>query len=116
MNEEKDDFVTNVLKYLGNEVESGSGQKQPTSANDMSRAITDYCIYTYERKRKADDSSGKETRYDPEAHATSIETTTQQAAVEINTSHLTTERKHRSVRQVYTDYVNEIVSTRPFVL
>ncbi|KAM0238882.1 hypothetical protein ACHAP5_008571 [Fusarium lateritium] len=110
-NEENDDLMTNVLKYLDNEVESGSCHSQPTSANDMSRAIADYCIYTYEKKRKGEDLSDKHTRTEPEENTGSGEGTMKQRTFDGDkdvTSEQRAGRKQRSIRQVYSDYVNEI--------
>ncbi|RBR13502.1 uncharacterized protein FIESC28_08130 [Fusarium coffeatum] len=108
-NGEKDDLVANVLKYVDNEVESGSYRAPPASANDMSRVIVDYCIYAYEQKRNEDYVSGEHTREDPEANAASDGT--QVATIDDDkgvVSQQLARRKQRSIRQVYSDYVNEI--------
>jgi Mg2+ and Co2+ transporter CorA len=111
MNDEKEDLVTNVLKYLNNEVESGSCHTQPTSANDMSRAIADYCIYTYEKKREVEDGSDMHTETEPEENIGSGEKTIKEATIDGDkgvTSQQLAGRKQRSIRQVYSDYINEI--------
>ncbi|KAJ4127730.1 hypothetical protein NW768_008002 [Fusarium equiseti] len=111
MNHENDDLVTSVLKYLNNEVESGSCQRQPNSANDMSRAIADYCIYTYEKKRKDENSSDKHAGTEPGENTGNGERTTKQATIDGNkgvTSQQLAGRKQRSIRQVYSDHINEI--------
>ena len=113
MNHENGDFVTNVLKYLNNEVESGSSQTQPTSANDMSRAIADYCIYTYEKKRKEEDTSDDHTGTELEERSGISESTIKQATGNEDvgvTSEQLEWRRQRSIRQVYSDFINEIVS------
>ncbi|RFN54930.1 ankyrin repeat protein [Fusarium flagelliforme] len=109
MNDEKDDLVANVLKYIDNEVESGSYRAQPVSANDMSRVIADYCIYAYEQKRKEEYVSGEHTQKDPEANTGSDET--QVPTIDDDkgvVSQQLARRKQRSIRQVYSDHVNEI--------
>ena len=113
MTDGKDDLVSNVLKYIDNEVESGSYRAQPVSANDMSRVIVDYCIYAYEQKRKEDYASDEHTQEDPAANTGSNEKTTQQSTIYDDkdaVSRQLARRKQRSIRQVYSDYVNEIVS------
>ncbi|KAI1071858.1 hypothetical protein LB507_005427 [Fusarium sp. FIESC RH6] len=111
MTDGKDDLVSNVLKYIDNEVESGSYRAQPVSANDMSRVIVDYCIYAYEQKRKEDYDSDEHTQEDPAANTGSNEKATQQSTIYDDkdaVSRQLARRKQRSIRQVYSDYVNEI--------
>ena len=109
-NGEKDDLISNVFEYISNEVESGSYRAEPSSANDMSRVIVDYCIYAYEQKRKEDHASGEHSQEDPEANTGSDGT--QLSAIDDNSvvSQQLARRQQRSIRQVYSDYVNEIVS------
>ena len=113
MTDGKEDLVSNVLKYIDNEVESGSYRAQPVSANDMSRVIVDYCIYAYEQKRKEGYASGEHAQEDPEVNTGGNEKTTQQSPIDDDkgvVSQQLARRKQRSIRQVYSDCVNEIVS------
>lgn len=46
-----------VLEQLGKEVEAGGSASQPDSAADMCRFVVDYCIGTYERLPKTEESN-----------------------------------------------------------
>lgn len=116
MNDEKDDFIGNVLKYLGNEVECGNCQRQPTSAKDMSSAIADYCIYTYERKIMGNKAKDNHTGTEPKENTGSDKRAMKEVAIDDDkgvTSEQLVGLEQRSVRQLYSDYINEIVSRAP---
>ncbi|KAJ4315375.1 hypothetical protein N0V84_008384 [Fusarium piperis] len=51
-NDIRDNLVTDILEHLRRQVQNGSRRFGPTSATEMSRVIVDYCIGTYDRKRK----------------------------------------------------------------
>ncbi|KAI6758608.1 hypothetical protein HG530_010848 [Fusarium avenaceum] len=56
-NDIRDNLVTDILEHLRRQVENGSREFGPISASEMSRVIVDYCIGTYDRKRKSQDVS-----------------------------------------------------------
>ncbi|RMI95255.1 hypothetical protein CDV36_016417, partial [Fusarium kuroshium] len=51
-NDIRDNLVTDILEHLQKQVRNGSRQSGPTSATEMSRIIVDFCIGTYDKKRK----------------------------------------------------------------
>ncbi|RSL93591.1 hypothetical protein CEP52_013157 [Fusarium oligoseptatum] len=105
-NDRRDNLVTDILGHLQRQVENGSRRLGPTSATEMSRVIVDYCIGTYERKRKR--QTGGTTAQDQ--HQVNTHSVDQSA---------TEDEKHkeeRSIHQIFSDSINEIAQSSLFSL
>lgn len=48
----QDSLVKEILEYLNKQTDNGSHWRGPSSAAEMSRFIVNYCVGTYDRKRK----------------------------------------------------------------
>lgn len=79
-NKKEESLATVIVEHLRRQVEEGERRVQPTSALEMGKVIIDYCIGTYERKYKLDKvDEGRD------------------------------QHMERSVRQIFSDSINEIV-------
>ncbi len=86
-----ENLVMDILEHLSKQVEDGGSRSQPTSVAEMSRIIVDFCINTYERRRKQkDDQIGQD-----KAHISKKDT-------QNNIQEL-------SIRQIFSRYINKIV-------
>ncbi|KAL2691339.1 hypothetical protein Neosp_001723 [[Neocosmospora] mangrovei] len=84
----RDNLVADILEHLRRQVENGSRQFGPTSATEMGSAIVDYCIGTYDRKRRRQtggtNGAGQNTDEDGKR------------------------KEERSIHQIFSDSINEI--------
>ncbi|KAI8723086.1 hypothetical protein NCS52_00163600 [Fusarium sp. LHS14.1] len=94
----RDNLVADILEHLRRQVENGSRQFGPTSATEMGRAIVDYCIGTYDRKRRR--QTGGTTTQDQ--HQASTDAAGQSTAEDGK------RKEERSIHQIFSDSINEI--------
>lgn len=110
-NDIRDNLVTDILEHLRRQVENGSREFGPISASEISRVIVDYCIGTYDRKRKSQDVSldrCQSLRPDDTAIGDKHQVST--ARVNPNTAADGKRIEERSIHQIFSDSINEIVS------
>jgi hypothetical protein len=110
----RDSLVTDILQHLQRHVENGSRRYGPTSASEMGKVIVDYCIGTYDRKRGSQDVDID--RDQPlRGGGTTIGDQHRENTVRVNPDAATDEkRKERSIFQIFSDSINEIVSIAGF--
>ncbi|KAM6534117.1 hypothetical protein FALCPG4_007054 [Fusarium falciforme] len=93
-NDIRDNLVTDILGHLQRQVENGSRQLGPTSAAEMSQVIVDYCIGTYDRKRRRQDVNRQ--------HQVDMD------RVDQSTTEDGKHKEERSIHQIFSDSINEI--------
>ncbi|KAL6352541.1 hypothetical protein LRP88_14311 [Fusarium phalaenopsidis] len=93
-NDIRDNLVTDILGHLQRQVENGSRRLGPTSAAEMSQVIVDYCIGTYDRKRRRQDVNGQ--------HQVNMD------RVDQSTTEDGKHKEERSIHQIFSDSINEI--------
>ncbi|CAJ0546994.1 Ff.00g016210.m01.CDS01 [Fusarium sp. VM40] len=108
-NDIRDNLVTDILEHLRRQVENGSRRIGPTSASEMSRVIVDYCIGTYDRKRR---SQIVNLDRDQPLRAGGTTTGNQYRAntIGVNPNTAADEKRieERSIHQIFSDSINEI--------
>lgn len=85
--DEQNDFVLRFLDYLHQRPEGGTQGRGPASPSELSAAIVDYCVESYERNGRSLPLDGtSDQRLDP-------------GNIGVD----------RSIRQIFSDFINGIV-------
>ncbi|KAI3551249.1 hypothetical protein CSPX01_01166 [Colletotrichum filicis] len=105
-------FVKNILTHLRGRVEGSNFRQGPRSPTDLSKVIVEYCIGTY--WRQLDLERFPEKRSNPEPRSPGPKTPLPPAQGRCSHTHrssqgmTTTGRNQRSIRHIFSDYVNDI--------
>ncbi|KAK1523984.1 uncharacterized protein CCOS01_09071 [Colletotrichum costaricense] len=108
--EKSSTFVNNVLDHLRRRVKDGNFRQGPRSPIDLSKIIVEYCIETYWRQLDAERFPEKRSK--PEHGRPQPKTPPhppQMPDSSFSRQEMTTiGRKQRSIRHIFSDYVNNI--------
>lgn len=110
-----DNLVTDILEHLRRQVENGSRRHGPTSASETSRVIADYCIGAYDRKRRSQDVNiDKDQPLRAGGTTTGDQHRANAARMDLNPATDENRMEERSIHQIFSDSINEIVSIARF--
>lgn len=90
-------LVSEITEHLQNEAQAGNTQSEPDSAEELGRIIVDYCMGAYERKRKPSTKSHVNGATDQQDSSSQ--------------SHREQQNDELSIRQIFSNFINEQVGT-----